>query len=469
MEALIPKELSEELNRIQLDFYTAGIPVLVVFEGSSGRVINRVINEIIRCLEPRGVSYDHFDPKTAGPRLIFDYLEGTPAKGAFSLYDRSWYSMVIDRYTGDKNSFETMIDSCNKFERYLTDNGTFVIKVLLNATPEDVEKYGADYCPALCMNNTFLSVDKIDPVKFMTTIKGGLLKATDTEYAPWNIIEVGEVRKTVIKTAEIIKECLNRRYLKGTGSSKVRLEERYPNPRDGLELHVKYSDEKELDEFSDKLYELQSVLAASNRSLVIGLEGWDAAGKGSVIKHLTYALNPKGYVVRQVKVPTEEELAHTYLWRFSRSMPKAGHVAIFDRTWYGRMIVEPIEELCSKEEYERSASEINDMEAMMVRSGTIIVKFWLDISSDEQLERFNKRAQCPLKQWKLTDDDWRNREKWDQYDEYVNRAISSTNTPYAPWTVIPSNNKRYARVQVIKTVVDRLRTELVEKRFSNIL
>jgi AMP-polyphosphate phosphotransferase len=469
MEALIPKELSEELNRIQLDFYTAGIPVLVVFEGSSGRVINRVINEIIRCLEPRGISYDHFDPKTAGPRLIFDYLEGTPVKGAFSLYDRSWYSMVIDRYTGDKANFETMIGSCNKFERYLTDNGTFIIKVLLNATPEDVERYGDDYCPALCMNNTFLSVDKIDPVKFRTTMVGGLLKATDTEYAPWNVIEVSEVRKTTLKAAQVIKECLNKRYLNGARSSKVKLEEKYPNPRKGLELNVKYSDDKELEEYSDKLYELQSILAASNRSLVIGLEGWDAAGKGSVIKHLTYALNPKGYVVRQVKAPTEEELAHTYLWRFSHSMPDAGHVTIFDRTWYGRMIVEPIERLCSKEEYERSASEINDMEAMMVRNGTIMIKFWLDISSEEQLERFNKRAQCPLKQWKLTDDDWRNREKWDQYDEYVSRAISSTNTQYAPWTVIPANNKKYARVLVIRTVVDRLRTELVEKRFSNIL
>ncbi len=463
MEALIPKDLSEELNRVQLDFYTSGIPVLVIFEGSSGRVISRVINEIIRCLEPRGISYHHFDPKKAGPRLVFDYLEGTPEKGSFSLYDRSWYSMVVDRYDGSKKRTEAMVSSCNRFERYLVENGTFIIKILLNATPDDVEKYAGDYCPKFCVNNTFLSADKIDHSKFKEVMDNDLQKNTDTEYAPWEVIDVGEVEVTVLKVAKRIRDRLTERYDEGMKilSHKVSDVE-YMNPRKGLKLHVEYSEEGDLEKYSNQLYEMQSMLAASNRSLIIGFEGWDAAGKGSAIKHLTYALNPKGYVVRQVKAPTEEELAHTYLWRFSGTMPDAGHITIFDRTWYGRMVVEPIEGLCTKEEYERAASEINFMELMMADYGAIVMKFWLDISSDEQLERFNKRAVCPLKQWKLTDDDWRNRGKWEEYDRYIDRAISLTNTPYAPWTVVPANNKRYARVHIIKAVLDRLRSELVE-------
>ncbi len=199
MEALIPKDLSEELNRVQLDFYTSGIPVLVIFEGSSGRVLSRVINEIIRCLEPRGVSYHHFDPKKAGPRLVFDYLEWTPEKGSFSLYDRSWYSMVVDRYDGSKKRMDAMISSCKRFERYLVENGTFIIKILLNATPDDVERYAGDYCPKFCINNTFLSADKIDHSKFKEVMDNGLHKDTDTDYAPWEVIDVGEVDSTVLE------------------------------------------------------------------------------------------------------------------------------------------------------------------------------------------------------------------------------------------------------------------------------
>ena len=194
--------------------------------------------------------------------------------------------------------------------------------------------------------------------------------------------------------------------------------------------------------------------------MILGFEGWDAAGKGGCIKHISHALNPRGYRVARVGKPTDEDYAHTYLWRFCRSLPGPGHISIFDRTWYGRMMVEPIEGFCTKEEYQRSAAEINTFESMLSDSGAIIIKFWLDIDKDTQLQRFNDRKADPLKQWKLTDEDWRNREKWDIYEEYIDAMISSTNTPDAPWVVVPANNKKYAQLTVMRTLVGVLRREL---------
>ncbi|MFA6952817.1 MAG: hypothetical protein WCQ23_07150 [Candidatus Methanomethylophilaceae archaeon] len=470
MQALVSKESSEELNQIQQYFFSQNIPVLIVFEGCSGRVIHRVINEVLRCLEPRGVSYHHFDPRVNGPKISFEYLKATPEKGAFSLFDRSWYAAMVDRFKGDDDEIRKMAEACDLLEKYLTDNGIFVIKIMLDASPEIIKKYGDDYAPPPCVENTFLSVDKIDPMKFKSNMSGRMFKETDTEHAPWDLIQVGQVESTVNEVVDVIKKRLLDREQNGVYKTKALRVEKCPNPRNGLVLDRKCPNYDEmLEKYSDDLYELQALLAGSNRSLVIGFEGWDAAGKGSAIKHLTHALNPRGYSVRQIKKPTEEELSHPYLWRFCDSMPEIGHITIFDRTWYGRMMVEPIEGLCTKEEYDRAPGEINAMEAAMVKDGMILLKFWLDISSDEQLQRFNKRAESDIKKWKLTDEDWRNRDKWEVYDKYVNRVMEYTNTADAPWTVIPANNKKFARVMVLKTVADALRRELIENMLSKLM
>jgi polyphosphate kinase 2 (PPK2 family) len=204
-------------------------------------------------------------------------------------------------------------------------------------------------------------------------------------------------------------------------------------------------------------------LSLSDRSMVVCFEGWDAAGKGSCIKHLCHALNPRGYEVFQTKAPTEEESRHTYLWRFCKGIPTKGHITVYDRTWYGRMMVEHIEGFCTEEEYRRSPIEINTLEKIMVNNGAILLKFWLDITPEEQLRRFKKRADDPLKQWKITEEDWRNRAKWDEYDSHVDAMIESTNTDRAPWTVVDSNNKKHSRITVLKTVVDVLREELGQR------
>jgi polyphosphate kinase 2 (PPK2 family) len=215
-----------------------------------------------------------------------------------------------------------------------------------------------------------------------------------------------------------------------------------------------------LSELSEQLGVLQMDLSLSNRSMIVCFEGWDASGKGSCIKHLCHALNPRGYAVFQTKAPSKEELDHTYLWRFVGGIPKKGHITVFDRTWYGRMMVEHIEGFCTDLEYGRSPIEINALEKMIVNDGAILLKFWLDISRDEQKKRFKKRTKDPLKQWKITEEDWRNRAKWKEYDEHVDVMMESTNTEYAPWVVVDANNKKHARVVVLRTVIETFKKEL---------
>ena len=462
MHALIPERLEAELNQLQQSILSEGLPVLVIFEGSSGRVIGRVNSELIRCLEPRGVVYTHFDP-AGGPITMTDFLQRTPGEGQIGLFDRSWYSAMIEAYSGseDQDELDRMLESYNGFERYLVRNGVLLIKILLRATAAAVEEYGPQYGPSV-QKNSFLSMDHIDPAKYREAMFNHVYEKTDTEHAPWNKIIVRDIGETVLETAETIAAAIRDRIKNGPPAQAPReIDLRYPDPRKGKERDaecVPYEDM--MNKLSEELGELQMDLSLSGRSLAVCFEGWDASGKGSCIKHLCHALNPRGYEVFQTKAPTEEELKHTYLWRFSKGVPKNGRITIFDRTWYGRMMVEHVEGFCTEEEYRRSPSEINVFEKIMANNGTILLKFWLDITPDEQLRRFKKRADDPLKQWKITDEDWRNRAKWDEYEKHVGVMMRSTNTDHAPWTVVDSNDKKYARVKVLKTVVGALREEL---------
>lgn len=190
--------------------------------------------------------------------------------------------------------------------------------------------------------------------------------------------------------------------------------------------------------------------------VMVVFEGWDASGKGGTIRRLTQSLDPRGFTVISYGVPTPEEKAHHYLWRFWQEIPKHGHLAIFDRSWYGRVLVERIEGLASEEEWRRAYREINEFENQLADAGTIITKFWMHISQDEQLRRFEERKQNPYKRYKITDDDWRNRERWALYRDAVDEMLLRTSTTYAPWTVVPANSKRYARVMAIDTLADAM-------------
>ncbi len=208
------------------------------------------------------------------------------------------------------------------------------------------------------------------------------------------------------------------------------------------------------------LHDLGYQVYVQQRPVILLFEGWDAAGKGGVIKRITERLDPRGYVVQPIAAPAGEDATRHYLYRFWRRLPESGQITIFDRSWYGRVMVERIEGFCSEEDWKRAYREINHFERMLVDFGTILFKFWIHIDQEEQLQRFESRKIDDLKKWKLTDEDWRNREKWDQYYQAVNDMLVKTSTLTAPWTVVEGNCKWYSRVKVLKTLVNSLSKEL---------
>ena len=227
------------------------------------------------------------------------------------------------------------------------------------------------------------------------------------------------------------------------------------------------------EEYDRQLVRYQAGLSAlayqvyqQQRPMVIVFEGWDAAGKGGVIRRVTEKIDPRGYVVYPIGAPTGEDATHHYLYRFWRRLPEAGQIAIFDRSWYGRVMVERVEGLCKEADWKRAYREINYFERQLVDCGTILLKFWIHISKDEQLKRFESRASDTLHQWKLTDEDWRKREKWNQYEAAVNEMLLKTSTATAPWSVIEGNSKAYARIKILKTLTDKLSEELKMDPFT---
>jgi polyphosphate kinase 2 (PPK2 family) len=212
-----------------------------------------------------------------------------------------------------------------------------------------------------------------------------------------------------------------------------------------------------------RLRQLQLNIYEHNVPVLAIFEGWDAAGKGGAIRRLTTTLDPRSYMVHPFSAPTDEENSRHYLWRFWRRLPPAGKIGIFDRSWYGRVLVERVEGFANEVEWRRAYQEINEFEAQLTSAGYVLVKFWLHISPEEQLQRFEKRQSNPFKQHKLTEEDWRNRDRWDLYYVAVNQMVQRTHTPNAPWHLIAGDDKRYARVKVIQTVGDAIAAKLKHK------
>ena len=226
-----------------------------------------------------------------------------------------------------------------------------------------------------------------------------------------------------------------------------------------LGIRIREKEEK-LKKYQDKLFKLQNLCYQKKIPVIICYEGWDAAGKGGNIKRIAAALDPRGYEVHPIAAPEPSELARHYLWRFWNNMPKAGHIAIFDRTWYGRVMVERLEGFCSENDWRRAYNEINEFEKELSDWGAVIVKFWVHIDKDTQLARFNDRQSNPEKQWKITDEDWRNREKWDQYETAVDEMLQKTSTAYAPWHILESVDKKYARLKALRIVIEEIEKAL---------
>ncbi len=476
------EEESAKLSLLQRKCKEAGIPVIIVFEGFGAAGKGTQINRLIQAMDPRGFSVYTSNRETEEERMrpfLWRYWTKIPAKGRFAIFDRSWYRRVlVDRFDKitKKDELPYAFHDILSFERQLADDGTVIIKFFLYISKEEQKKR---FKLLEDSRETGWKVTESDwkrnkEYNEYLRMNEEMLEKTDTDYAPWVIIEAMDKNYAALKiissvTARLEQELEKKAVApKNTNKAGTDVREEYKSGvLSGVDLTKALSSKeykKELDALQKKMELLHSELYRLRIPVVICFEGWDAAGKGGAIKRLTSHMDPRGYQVNPTASPNDTEKAHHYLWRFWNNMPKAGHIAIFDRTWYGRVMVERIEGFCSEEEWRRAYQEINEMEEHLTNSGCIVLKFWLHIDKDEQEKRFKERMEDPAKQWKITDEDWRNREKWDAYEKAVDEMLVRTSTTYAPWEIVEANSKYFARVKVLRTVVDAMEKEIERRK-----
>jgi polyphosphate:AMP phosphotransferase len=463
--------LKEQLAVLQRSLREQKIPTIILIEGWDTSGITMSTHAIIQSLDPRGFTLHPISHPTDEERarpFIWRFWTRTPPRGRIALFARGWYSRAISAEM-QKNSWtksmEGKIHTINNFERTLTDNGTLIIKFFLHIDKAEQKKRLEErernpltawlVTPAIW--NLHHHYDSSVPVV------DDLLEKTDTDYAPWNIVEAMDRNYAILRVYSTLVKILEKKVdeAKG-GKAKKSKQKEIVLPKKNIvkrrsisgSVFTKEECQETLNNLQIEMLELHYLLFKRQIPLIIMYEGWDAAGKGGNITRISRYMNPLGYDVIPIAAPDQSEKDHHYLWRFVQHFPRAGHIAIYDRSWYGRVLVERVEGFCSEPEWQRAYQEINEMEQDYVEtSGGGIVKFWLEISKEEQLKRFKTRENDPLKQYKITEEDWRNREKWDLYDAAVDEMLARTNTPSAPWIVIESDNKWYARVKALKEVI----------------
>lgn len=474
------EELGASLCEKQRLLWEKGVATLILIDGFDGAGKGEVINELILPMTPKSFSVHSKITETENEIMhpyMWRFWQRVPAKGNIDIFEQGWYERLWkDRFTGitKKKDLDKAMSEINSFEKMLVDDGVIVLKFMLVISKKEQKKR----LEKLKENkDTKWRVTKEDILhnkdyEEYARLCDDMLTATDTKAAPWTVVEAEDDRYAVIKVMSEVDRAFTQRLesendpVSPERDGKFKAEGSYELHALGkVDLTKKLTKEEykvRLKELQKELSRLHSVLYAKRIPLVLGFEGWDAAGKGGAIHRLTEALDPRGYRVNPTSSPNDAEKAHHYLWRFWTRMPKDGHIAIFDRTWYGRVMVERIEGFCTTDEWERAYREINDMEKQLADHGAIVMKFWLHIDKDEQKKRFEARQNTPGKEWKITDEDWRNREKWPEYEQAVDDMLMKTSTSYAPWVIVEGNNKYYARIKVLEAVAAAIRERIRE-------
>ena len=379
---------------------------------------------------------------------------------------------------GGMTRADMYLDSIESFERSLTDNGYLVIKFFMHITKDTQRKRLEDLYsdPATRWRVTDEELLRMSDYDALLPLYDALIARSDYEFAPWHVINGEDKREANLEIATVIVEALeaglaakDAKAAQPAAEVPVPAFSRFPTQTDYPRLEdVDHSLVLDRDEYKrllkqeqKRLNKLEQEMYQQRVPLMIMYEGWDAAGKGGNIKRIAQALDARAYKIYPSPAPTKTELAHPHLWRYWTRLPKAGHVGIYDRSWYGRVLVERVEGLATPEEVARAYDEINEFERDMVDWGALLIKFWVDIDFDEQLRRFEDRQNTPEKQWKITNEDWRNRDKNPQYEVAVRDMFRLTSTTFAPWTILESNDKLYARIKALRTI-----NEALEKRLG---
>ena len=465
------KKSQERLYELQMKIKEHKLPVLVLFEGWSSAGKGSIIGKVIKNIDPRFFKVATMSAPTEEERrkpFLYRYMKQIPENGKFTFLDSGWMDEVTKellRKDLSEDDYEKRIDSIKRFERQLTDNGYIVLKFFMHIDKEEQSERMENL---LSHEDTSWRVSKYDlwqneHYKKCINVFDTYLTATNLPTSPWYLIDGKDGKWAELQVLEIMIQGIEIA-LQNSKHSVPLLQNIFPLVKMPLLADVSFEgktipdDEykEELDELQSRLKKLHNRLYRKRIPVIITYEGWDAAGKGGNIKRITSALDPRGFEVHPIASPEPHEKARHYLWRFWTRLPKSGHIAIFDRTWYGRVMVERLEGFCSENDWKRAYHEINEFEKELSDWGAVIIKFWVHIDKDTQLQRFTDRQNNPEKQWKITDEDWRNREKWDLYEEAVNEMLQKTSTAYAPWHILESVDKKYARIQALKIIIDEI-------------
>ena len=469
--------LRQALLEVQFDLLERRpFPVLVLIAGADGAGKGEAIQKLYEWLDPRHLHTHAYgepnDEERARPRM-WRYWRDLPPKGDIAVVFGSWYSDPLKEFVLgqlDELAFERELDRINHFELMLADEGALILKLWFHLA-RDVQKQRLKKVKRNPAASRHVLEEWSGVAHHVQLVRAGekLASRTSTGFAPWIVIPSGDDRYRDLTMGRTIEQAMRKRLDGGGGAPTPAAPAIIAAPGrrtalDALDLTktvAKAEYEKKLRAYQDRLALLTDAQAFRDRvGLLAGFEGNDAAGKGGSIRRVTQALDPRRFDVHSIAAPSDDEKAQPYLWRFWRRLPRIGTVAIFDRTWYGRVLVERVEGYCTEAEWLRAYSEINDFEAQLHDFGLVVVKFWLAISKDEQARRFEARQGVPYKRHKITDDDWRNRDKWEQYVQAVGDMVDRTSTAYAPWTLVEAEDKRHARLKVLETVCARLEAAL---------
>ena len=471
--------LREKLVQLQVRLKAAPTKVLLILAGEEGGGRGEVINTLSGWLDPRGMETVAFREPSDEERerpFMWRFWRCLPSYGRLGIFSGSWYTELLRAQAGDApkpSHVERHIRHIQAFEKLLSDNGTLIIKIWLHLSESDqrrrLDELAANTDTAWRVTEEARRHHR--NYERLARSAERLRAETDRPGASWFVIDAADPRTRNLEVAGLLVSQLDA-HLTRFEAPRVKT----PAPATpvslrpeglagllALPLDQKLSAddyESKREKWLGRLNRATRAAQAAKRSIVFVFEGWDAAGKGGAIRRLTTAIDAQDYRVIPVAKPTDEENAHHYLWRFWRHLPRAGLTTIYDRSWYGRVLVERLEGFCSETEWLRAYDEINDFEGQLTEHGTIVVKFWMHVSQDEQLRRFREREQIAYKQHKINAEDWRNRNKWAAYEIAVGDMLALTAPPEAPWHLIPANDKRHARLQILKTSVKAIEAAL---------
>ena len=468
-EASVP-ELREALLEAQYELkQQARFPVIILLNGIEGAGKGETIKLLNEWMDPRLIQVSTFDQPTdeelARP-AAWRYWRQLPAKGNIGIFFGNWYSQMLQGRVHNElkeAELDQATDSALAMERMLSDEGALIFKFWFHLSKKQMKARLKQ------LQDDPLHSWRLSPLDWQqsktydkyVSVGERVLRRTSRDYAPWYVVEGADEHYRSLTVGRIL--------LDGLQAALKHNARPVPHPHAapltssldnrGLLDSLDMSQALSKDDYNEQLAVEQARLSGLMRdkrmrkhALLAVFEGNDAAGKGGAIRRVAAALDPRQYRIVAVAAPTEEERAQPYLWRFWRHIPARGKFTLFDRSWYGRVLVERVEGYCEPADWLRAYSEINDFEEQLSDAGVVLVKFWLAIDQDEQLARFQAREQIPFKRFKITEDDWRNREKWPEYRDAVGDMVDRTSTQIAPWTLIEANDKRFARVKVLRTI-----------------